>query len=162
LALKVLATDADWVIAGINPGANLGSDIYNSGTVAAAREAAILRCRALSISQYIGRNRQIDWGVTQLHAATAVRVLLAKDPGEGYFWNVNLPHPLARDTRPACTYCEMDTLPHAYSYHLEPEGYVYRGVIHDRPSQPQRDVAVCFGGGISMTRLGISTSPRKC
>ena len=40
LSLKVLAPGADWLIAGINAGANLGSDVYNSGTVAAAREAA--------------------------------------------------------------------------------------------------------------------------
>ena len=42
IALKVIAPDADWLISGINAGANLGSDVYNSGTVAAAREAAIL------------------------------------------------------------------------------------------------------------------------
>ena len=32
----------DFVVAGINPGANLGVDLYYSGTVAAAREAAIM------------------------------------------------------------------------------------------------------------------------
>ena len=36
IALKSLAADADWVLAGINPGANLGNDVYQSGTVAAA------------------------------------------------------------------------------------------------------------------------------
>ena len=41
IALKEIASDADWLISGINAGANLGSDVYNSGTVAAAREAAI-------------------------------------------------------------------------------------------------------------------------
>ncbi len=42
IALKVISPDTDWLISGINAGANLGSDVYNSGTVAAAREAAIL------------------------------------------------------------------------------------------------------------------------
>ncbi|MGA9262212.1 MAG: 5'/3'-nucleotidase SurE, partial [Desulfobacterales bacterium] len=61
LALKVFAPDAAWLIAGINPGANLGSDIYQSGTVAAAREAAILGCRSMAVSQYIARDCPIDW-----------------------------------------------------------------------------------------------------
>ena len=61
VALKHLAPDADWLVSGINPGANLGSDVYNSGTVAAAREAAILGCRSIAISQYISRGHPIDW-----------------------------------------------------------------------------------------------------
>jgi 5'-nucleotidase len=53
LAVKQLVPDVDWVVAGINPGANLGSDVYQSGTVAASREAAILGIRAAAVSQYI-------------------------------------------------------------------------------------------------------------
>jgi 5'/3'-nucleotidase len=158
LALKVLAADADWLIAGINPGANLGSDVYNSGTVAAAREAAILGCPALAISQYIGRNCQIDWEVTQLHASALIRMLLTQHPGRGHFWNANLPHPLAADDDVTHTFCDLDILPHAYTYRPEPEGYVYQGIIHNRPSQPGRDVAICFGGQVSITRLAISSS----
>ena len=61
VALKLVAPNADWLIAGINPGANLGSDIYNSGTVAAAREAAILGYRAIAVSQYIAPDVTVDW-----------------------------------------------------------------------------------------------------
>ncbi len=61
LAVKQLVPDVDWVIAGINPGANLGSDVYQSGTVAAAREAAILGVRAMAVSQYIARDWTVDW-----------------------------------------------------------------------------------------------------
>lgn len=46
-----LVPDADLVISGINHGANLGDDIYNSGTVGAAIEAAILGVPAMAISQ---------------------------------------------------------------------------------------------------------------
>ena len=38
--MELLEERPDLVIAGINPGANLGSDVYQSGTVAASREAA--------------------------------------------------------------------------------------------------------------------------
>ena len=76
LALKEIVPDADWVIAGINRGANLGSDVYNSGTVAAAREAAILGCRSIAVSQYVTRDHHIDWQVTGYHAGPVLRLLL--------------------------------------------------------------------------------------
>ena len=41
IALKVIAPDADWLISGINACANLRSDVYNSGTVAAARASGV-------------------------------------------------------------------------------------------------------------------------
>ena len=74
LALKALAPDADWVVAGINPGANLGTDVYQSGTVAAGREAAILRVRAIAISQYVSRRGTIEWEHTQAQALVIIRV----------------------------------------------------------------------------------------
>lgn len=40
----------DWVISGINRGANLGQDIYSSGTVAGAREACLTGLPAISVS----------------------------------------------------------------------------------------------------------------
>ena len=43
LALNCLASDGDWVLSGINHGGNLGVDVYESGTVAAAREAGYPR-----------------------------------------------------------------------------------------------------------------------
>ncbi|RJQ83923.1 MAG: hypothetical protein C4519_05900 [Desulfobacteraceae bacterium] len=61
LALKEIAPDADWVLAGINQGANLGSDVYQSGTVAAAREAAILGKKSIAVSQYIAPDWLVDW-----------------------------------------------------------------------------------------------------
>lgn len=46
-----IVPDASLVISGINHGANLGDDIYNSGTVGAAIEAALLGAAAMAISQ---------------------------------------------------------------------------------------------------------------
>ena len=74
LALKAFAPDADWVVAGINPGANLGTDVYQSGTVAAAREAAILRVRAIAISQYVSRGGAIEWEHTRSPSRSGLRL----------------------------------------------------------------------------------------
>jgi len=51
VAMRGLSVTPDWVISGLNHGGNLGVDIHMSGTVAGAREAAILGARAIAISQ---------------------------------------------------------------------------------------------------------------
>jgi 5'-nucleotidase len=155
IALKVLAPDADWVIAGINPGANLGSDVYNSGTVAAAREAAILGFRAIAISQYIARDVTIDWKITGYHADTVLQMLLNQPLEKGAFWNVNLPHPLWFDSVLEYEFCTIDTNPHKYDYLEDGNAYTYKGSIHERPREPGKDVDVCFGGKVAITRLAI-------
>lgn len=156
IALKMIAPDADWLIAGINPGANLGSDVYNSGTVAAAREAAILDCRAIAISQYIAKNQAIDWEITRYHTEKVLQLLLDKTLEKGYFWNANLPHPLKLDSNLEYGFCDLDIHPHKYHFQREENTYVYEGSIHERPRTPGKDVAVCFGGKVSISRIGIS------
>jgi 5'-nucleotidase len=155
LALKEIVPDADWVIAGINSGANLGSDVYNSGTVAAAREAAILGCRAIAVSQYVARDHRIDWQVTGHHAGPVVRLLLNQVLDSGFFWNVNLPHPLKVDTKLKYQFCELDTHPHKYNYRREENTYIYEGTIHERPRDSGKDVDVCFQGKVSITRVPV-------
>lgn len=155
LALKILVPDAAWVLAGINPGANLGSDTYQSGTVAAAREAAILGFRAMAISQYISRDGSIDWGATGQLAARIIAMLLEMELPEGCYWNINLPHPLVPDSAVDHFFCEPDTHPHRYTYRREGGSYLYEGTIHERPRDPGRDVAICFGGGVSICRLAV-------
>ena len=155
LALKMIATDTDWVIAGINPGANLGSDIYQSGTVAAAREAAILGYRAMAVSQYIARDCRIDWGITGRCAGEIVGMLLDRRLPNGCYWNVNLPHPLDRNARISHRFCDPDANPHRYTYTREGDLYSYSGTIHERPRDPHCDVAVCFGGKASISRLSL-------
>ena len=157
-ALKHFVPDADWLISGINPGANLGSDVYNSGTVAAAREAAILGCRAIAISQYIARDQQIDWAVTLHHAAKVLRMLLDRNLAPGFFWNVNLPHPLSLDAEPGYAFCGLDTHPHRYTYHLQGNKLTYEGTIHERPRDAGKDVAVCFDEHkIAITCVAVGT-----
>jgi 5'-nucleotidase len=155
VALKEIAPDADWVIAGINPGANLGSDLYQSGTVAAAREAAILGYRAIALSQYIAKNRIVDWGITGLHAAGVLDMLLKKNLAKGCYWNVNLPHALAADAKITYKFCNPDPNPHKYTFRRVGSDYTYEGTIHERPRDPGRDVAVCFGGEVAISKLSI-------
>jgi 5'-nucleotidase len=155
LAVKALVPDADWVIAGINPGANLGSDVYQSGTVAAAREAAILGVHAIAFSQYIAPEWTVDWPAARLQATKCIAAIFKKPLEPGQFWNINLPSPINTDSVLAQRICPLDKHPHRYRY-VEDDGiFRYRGVIHDRPRSAGSDVDVCFGGMISVTLMEI-------
>jgi 5'-nucleotidase len=155
LAIKKLVPDADWVIAGINPGANLGTDVHQSGTVAAAREAAILGVKSMAISQYIARGQTINWEYTRHHAARIIADLIQKTLAPGQYWNVNLPHPFDDVSPLETSICPLDKNPHDYTYTKTDSSYRYQGIIHDRPRDPGGDVDVCFGGKVSVTRLEI-------
>ena len=158
IALKQIASEAQWLISGINLGANLGSDVYNSGTVAAAREAAILGYRSIAISQYIAKNHQINWDITGYHAAKVLKMLMERDSAPSSFWNVNLPFLLDRHTKIPIGFCGLDTNPHKYDFKKIETEYEYVGSIHERPRNPGTDVAVCFDEGkISITQIALGT-----
>lgn len=158
IALKKIAPEADWLISGINPGANLGSDVYNSGTVAAAREAAILGYRSIAVSQYIAKDYEINWEVTGYHVAEVLKMLLGKNCVPFSFWNVNLPKPSDGHSKIPVEFCGLDTNPHKYDYGIIGNDYTYEGSIHERPRNSGMDVAVCFDEGkISITQIAVGT-----
>ena len=155
LAVKQWVPDVDWIFAGVNQGANLGTDVYQSGTVAAAREAAILGIRAAAVSQYIAADQTVDWPAAQAHTTRCLAEILQRSLRPGKFWNINLPSPLRTDSTPQIRFCPLDTHPHHYRYTREEGNYRYRGIIHNRPRTLGSDVDVCFKGEISMTRMEI-------
>lgn len=79
----------DLVVSGINHGANLATDVHYSGTVAAAREAALRGIHAIAFSLLPGGNLELAAAT----AATLSRRLLDRvRPGdEPVFMNVNFP-----------------------------------------------------------------------
>lgn len=154
IAIKHLAPDADWLISGINEGGNLGSDVYVSGTVAAAREAALLGMRSIAISQYVARGRKLDWAVSRQRAKFVLSLLLEAEWREGTFWNVNLPHPAHND---GCeiSFCPLDYQPMDVRFVRKGAVYHYEGDYHARPRAEGHDVTECFGGKITATRVGL-------
>ena len=159
IALKQIVPDARWLISGINPGANLGSDVYNSGTVAAAREAAILGYRSIAISQYIAKDHQLNWNITGYHAAAVLKMLMKRDIAPSFFWNVNLPRLLDGHSKIPVKLCGLDTNPHKYDFKIDGTEYIYEGSIHERPRSPGTDVSVCFDEvKISVTQMAVGTT----
>lgn len=89
----------DLVVSGINRGANAGVDTYYSGTIAGAREAAILGIRAIAVSQAIRTEVDTDWPAASNITAILLQELINESlPGPGFF-SVNLPAPIPPDAR---------------------------------------------------------------
>jgi 5'-nucleotidase len=145
----------DWVFSGINAGGNLGVDIHHSGTVAAAREAALHGVRSLAASHYHRREEPIDWDRAARWMVNVLADLLSRPLADGEFWNVNFPHPPAAAAAagmPALCECVIDPSPLPLGYASEPEGWRYRSRYHERPRLPGADVDTCFGGRIAVSR----------
>lgn len=88
---KLLPRPPDIVVSGINRGANVGDDIAYSGTVAGAREAAMLGVRSVAIS-LATKEERADYTIAAQFAAELARVLVQKkDWGRRTFLNVNVP-----------------------------------------------------------------------
>ncbi|MBT5873180.1 MAG: 5'/3'-nucleotidase SurE [Candidatus Latescibacteria bacterium] len=158
IGLREFLPDADWVIAGINNGGNLGVDVYMSGTVAAAREAALLGYRAMAVSHYIVRDRPLDWALTERRITPILKMLLEMDLPQNHFWNVNLPHPTHdRESLPH-TFCDVDSGPLDVRFERQGDHYSYSGDYHARPRQSGRDVDVCFDGHIAISKVPLDVT----
>jgi 5'-nucleotidase len=156
LGLWHVAPEVEWVISGINAGGNLGADVYISGTVAAAREAALMGRQAIAVSQYRGRDREIDWETASDWTREILTLLVDRPLPPGRFWNVNLPHLAPGASQPEIVFCRLDPHPLPVEYHQDEEGrFHYAGVYHSRSRHPERDVEICFSGRIAACELGL-------
>ncbi|MCL4205172.1 MAG: 5'/3'-nucleotidase SurE [Pirellulaceae bacterium] len=159
LGLLYLATDSTWLVSGINAGGNLGVDIHMSGTVAAAREAALLGFPAIAISQYRARESRFDWGCAAERAAMVFHRLRDLPLAAGTFWNVNLPDLKGDERTPELIFCDPDQNPLAIDYERTGDCFRYRGVYQDRRHLPDTDVDHCFRGHVTASRVSSGVAP---
>ncbi|MBN1508923.1 MAG: 5'/3'-nucleotidase SurE [Sedimentisphaerales bacterium] len=85
--MQLLDGPVDLVVAGINHGANVGINVYYSGTVAAAMEAAFLRIPSVAIS--VSSEPQMDFERAAGYAFDVLKRLLPLHSGDVV--NVNIP-----------------------------------------------------------------------
>ncbi len=81
----------DLVVSGINGGANAGINVYYSGTVAAAMEAAFLRIPSVAMS--LAREENMDFERAAKHCLKVLKKLLPLNIGDVI--NINIP-PLSK------------------------------------------------------------------
>jgi 5'-nucleotidase len=155
---RLMPRRPDVVISGINRGPNLGFDIYYSGTVAAAREAAIRGVPAIAASA--------DFG-TDLDAASAVCGRIARAvvrearPRSGpVLLNVNFPAGARWD--PTATSIGRRIYGEGVDFRVDPRGREYLwigapGVSHD--AEPGTDTEAYERGEVGVSSLSLVPQP---
>jgi len=158
IGISEIAPDVDWVVSGINAGANLGVDLVMSGTVASVREACWLGKLGIAISQYVGRDHPRDWHRSSQMAQRVLKELWQRRLETQRFWSVNLPDGDTDSNQVRM----VDTFPEPKHLHVnfrvEEEAYRYSGNYRNRPRTHGSDVDVCFGGAISISK--VSAAPQ--
>ena len=161
IALFALGVRPDFVLSGVNAGGNLGQDLYISGTVAAAREAAFHGIPAAAFSHYLIRDLAVDWPRISAWTGEILRGLLTQPLANGEYWNVNFPHhPPGPRELPPLVRSEPCRAPLNVAYDSTALGatrtaHRYTATYASRPVEPGSDVAVCFGGSVAVSRLRI-------
>lgn len=157
----------DFVVAGINPGANLGVDLFYSGTAAAAREASILGVRALAVSRYVRPDAEICWETLSGHVTRVVKELTstAHRLPTGRFWNVNFPA-IPKDDHPEdITFTRQGLMAHDVSFQAvekdDAQGIrllEYTGQYQARGKSGDCDVSHNFSDRITATAVDLCTT----
>ena len=94
--LEILDEKPDIVISGINPGINVGVNINYSGTVAAAKEAALYGMTAIAVS--IQGTELNNYDDTAFFIEILSKKVLEKGLPFGTFLNVNIPDMPVKET----------------------------------------------------------------
>lgn len=154
VAMTQLGVSFDWVFSGINRGANLGSDIYVSGTVAAVREASLFRCRSIAFSQHLRDFKApFEWSRPARMAERLLPQLLDRGLQPGHWMNVNFPD-WGSDDPDTVSFVETenDRNPLPADYTVMDDGQlVYSSAYNDRVRTPGADIDVCFSGKGTIT-----------
>jgi 5'-nucleotidase len=156
VALHTFAPKTQLVLSGINAGGNMGHDVYLSGTVAAAREAAFYGIPAVALSQYISPERHLDCDALARRTEQVLAALLERATLDRAFWNVNFPDISPSLPDPEVVWCERCRSALPNQYRVTEAGFHYeRGHYHARDFDPQSDVATCLGGRIAITTIPL-------
>jgi 5'-nucleotidase len=89
--LGILKSPIDYVVTGINYGLNLGSDVFYSGTVSAAFQAATHGIRGMAVSIEIGGDR-IHFETAAHFAGKILRMIDERPLDSSIVLNVNVPN----------------------------------------------------------------------
>ena len=93
---KMMKKLPDIVVSGINAGANVGVDVFYSGTVAAALEASLWGLTSFAVSVEKSSKRNPDFKKAARKSVSLIKSLLAMKPARGSVFNINLPNQFHR------------------------------------------------------------------
>ncbi len=162
MALEIIMeTKPDWIISGMNRGLNLGTDIFYSGTLAAAMEGWFHGIPAIAISAPESFNDDFD-PLYEFFNKT-ILIPLIRTQRKGLF-NVNFP---ATDAFKKLKVTELGRLKYVniYKKRTDPKGNTYywlAGDIEDSEiNNHSTDVKAIENGFVSLTPINIDMTDYK-
>lgn len=154
---KIYRKKPDMVVSGINPGANVGLNINYSGTVAAAKEAALFGVFSMAVS--IHGHKTNYYGEAAAFVADFSQNIREKNFPSGVFLNINIPNiPLSKTK--GVKWCRLGNglPPRNLEKRMDPRGKSY--YWHGSDSQTRyKDTDI---DGFALAGNFIAVTPVKC
>jgi 5'-nucleotidase len=158
---KLLTEKVDMVISGINHGANLGENAYYSGTVGAAREAALHHMPAVAMS-LCSKSEKVSFASAARVARAAAELILKEGLPDQVLLNVNVPEPWKGGVK--FTRQSKKITRNQLTEGKDPRGRIYFWLYEqkiDRDVEPDTDYAAIFAGNVSVTPLHLDPTDTK-
>jgi 5'-nucleotidase len=154
---KLLPEMPNVVISGINHGANLGENVYYSGTVGAAREAVIHHVPALAMS-LCSKKPDVDFGPSARLARQLAELILKEGLLPQIVLNINVPENWTGDAR--FTRQSRKITRNVLREGQDPRGRAYywlseQRIDREKDVDPESDYAAVFAGDASITPLHL-------
>ena len=158
---RLLPEPPDLVISGINFGANLGENAYYSGTVGAAREAALHHIPAVAIS-LCSKDAGLKFDAAARVARSTAELILKEGLPDQVLLNVNVPEPWGGEVR--FTRQSKKITRNQLSEGKDPRGRTYYWLFEqriDKDVAPDSDYAAIFAAAVSITPLHLDPTDTK-
>jgi 5'-nucleotidase len=152
---KLLTEKPDMVISGINFGANLGENVYYSGTVGAAREAALHHIPALAMS-LCSKKAEVKFEPAARVAHCAAELILKEGLPDQVLLSINVPEPWTGGVK--LTRQSKKITRNQLSEGKDPRGRTYYWLFEqriDKDVAADSDYAAIFEGTVSVTPLHL-------
>src|SRR2546423_5391243 len=152
---RLLPENPDLVISGINAGGNLGENVYYSGTVGAAREAALHHIPAFAIS-LCSKAAAANFSAAARVARSTAEQIFKEGLPDQVLLNVNVPEPWSGGVK--FTRQSKKITRNQLSEGKDPRGRLYFWLFEQRIDSdvsPDSDYAAIFAGDVSVTPLHL-------
>lgn len=154
---ELLGMHPDVVISGINPGANVGANLNYSGTVAAAKEAALYGLRAIAVSIQ-GRDGP-HFEAAAAFIARIIPLVNAHGLPRGTFINVNVPNVPYENLAGVCISRQSSDISDEYfEKRLDPRNRAY----YWQSSETQPCYRQVDDDGAALRANYVSVTPVRC
>src|SRR5271169_4740452 len=152
---KLLPEKPDLVISGINHGANLGENVYYSGTVGAAREGALHHIPSVAMS-LCSKKTEVKFENSARVARATAEMILKEGLPDQVLLNVNVPEHW--NAKVKFTRQSQKITRNQLSEGKDPRGRSYFWLYEqklDKNVEPDTDYAAIFSGAVSITPLHL-------